>query len=201
MTAACHHRKSPAWWVKEASFAEIPPGELSEQSGQEGGGEEFAQHLWENTRKTQRQGEGAGCSAGWEPDFETRGNPAHTSLCVHAHSFTHTLMHPQISEHYSGCASSGTFIEILVNQLVWEVVWHCMTATKQGEIWECFTCRNDHSLPDTLSQKFWDIYSSSLCSDKVDKAACLDPAHSDHLTAAQSHASCICIFYSSVNME
>lgn len=62
------------------SVAEIPPGELPGQSGQERGAEESEEHLWESTAKASGEGEGAGCRPGREPDPETAGNPGHTSL-------------------------------------------------------------------------------------------------------------------------
>lgn len=59
--------------LSEASSAEISPGELSEQSGHQRGGEEFTERQHGNATKAQGEGAAAGSSAGREPDFETTG--------------------------------------------------------------------------------------------------------------------------------
>lgn len=70
LTAVCWYRKCMCF-----SFTEIPFGELSEQSGPERRGEEFAEHLRENSGKAPGEGAGARGSTGWKPNAETSGNP------------------------------------------------------------------------------------------------------------------------------
>lgn len=66
------------WSIQKLSVAEISPGELSEQGGHERGGEDFEEHLRENTRKTQRQRARAGSSTGRKPNTEASGSPERT---------------------------------------------------------------------------------------------------------------------------
>lgn len=145
-----HYRNCWLDKKKKLPFAEIPPGELSEQNELERRVEELAEDLWENPRKTQRQREGAGCCTGWKPEFETPGQTEFTLI----NSYVPTCASARLKTLlYCGKTCSLRYSDILVIQ-VWRVAAQ-MTCCKT--VWWISNNREEvfrkyYSIPDISLQ-------------------------------------------------